>query len=164
MEGADGYVPVGYIPLTRGMVAIVDVVDLPLVGGVKWHAAVRERGVVYAASTVGYMHRVILGLRPGDPGPDHIDRNGLNNRRANLRPADVSHNNANTRPRPGTSRFKGVSWDAQRGRWMAKVCVGGHQRALGRFDDEEEAARAYDAAALQAWGEYAYLNLPAEVA
>lgn len=91
-----------------------------------------------------------------------LSANGLDNRRANLRAATRSQQGANRRDRRGASRFKGVSWSEERGRWQAHIRVNGKSIGLGRFDEEIEAARAYDKAALSAWGEYASLNLPEE--
>ena len=62
-----------------------------------------------------------------------------------------------------TSRFKGVCWVEARGKWIAQIKAGDQPRRIGRFDDEEDAARAYDAAAWAAWGVEAYLNFPEEI-
>lgn len=152
------------VPLTQGLSAVVDLRDRELVEGRNWHAQ-RSRGTFYAYSNepgggMAIMHRLILGLSPGDQQVDHIDGNGLNNRRANLRQADVGRNMANRSAVTGSSsRFKGVhSHDG--GRWRAQIRVDGRQRHLGLFDDEEAAARAYDEAAVKAHGEFARLNLP----
>ena len=67
------------------------------------------------------------------------------------------------RSRGGSSKYKGVTWDKSRSLWIAGVKVDGKRFNLGRFKDEGDAARAYDAAALKAWGEYARLNFPDEV-
>lgn len=99
-----------------------------------------------------FMHGVIAGS-----GPDHIDHDGLNNQRSNLRPATGSQNQGNRRPDlRSTSRFKGVSWEPRRRKWRATICG----RIIGRYADEVDAARAYDAEALVKWGAFAYLNLP----
>jgi hypothetical protein len=113
------------------------------------------------------MHTLITGL----PFVDHEDGNGLNNQRYNLRPADHGLNNANRRPatthggKAKTSRYKGVSWfrpgpGKGRERWRARIRIDGREAALGYFDDEEAAARAYDDAARAAWSEYACPNFP----
>jgi hypothetical protein len=62
--------------------------------------------------------------------------------------------------RPCTSRFKGVSWDKSKGKWVAQIKRTGRQRHLGRYDDEIAAAEAYDEAARETWGEHARLNFP----
>ncbi len=156
------------VPLTQGLEAVVDLADLALVEGRNWCAA-RRRRTWYAVTGVPttsdwtkiLMHRVIMGCQPGDPRIDHRDGDGLNNRRANLREATETQNLANSRPRDGgTSGFKGVYWSKQRQYWVAQVGVNGQKRHLGIFHSEEAAARAYDAAAIETFGEFAQLNFP----
>jgi hypothetical protein len=147
--------------VAAGRVALVDDDDHELVSQHTWIALrTRRPGVFYAYSnTQVLMHRLILGCPEFDA--DHIDGNGLNNQRHNLRLATRSQNLANMRPRAGgSSRFKGVHWDRVNGRWRAMIQVNGHMRAIGRYSTEEAAARAYDAAALAAWGEFACPNFP----
>lgn len=150
-----------FVPLTRGKWAVIDLADLPLVQSRVWQAMPGKR-TFYATSSDGPMHRLILGLGPGDRTPDHIDGDGLNNRRANLRLVSLSQNAANRRPiRGGASSFKGVT--SARGRWRARlVAKDGSRHHLGYFDTEEAAGAAYDVAALAEWGEYARLNSPPE--
>jgi hypothetical protein len=139
-------------------VAVVDAGDKELVANVKWHRGGGDYR--YVMNTKGeYIHRVIMGANPGDPHIDHKDRNVLNNCRLNLRFASPTQNNANQRSRIGsTSKFKGVTWDKATGRWRAVIQIDKHVIGLGRFVSEILAARAYDQAALEAWGEFALLN------
>jgi HNH endonuclease/AP2 domain len=106
------------------------------------------------------MHRLILGLSPGDPEHvDHHDGDKLNNRRANLRIASVSQNLVNTRKRLETSsRFKGVSWHPQTQKWRAYVGVGGKLKHLGLFPTQWQAALAYNRAAKEIYGDFARPN------
>ena len=90
---------------------------------------------------------------------DHINRNPLDNRRANLRIVTKSQNNMNRSGRRGTSsKYKGVSWSKTINCWRAMISVNKKGIFLGRFDSETEAAKAYDEAAKKYHGEYAYLN------
>ena len=149
------------IPLTQGRVAIVDDADLPLVTDRPWQVLL-TRGNAYASGDEPhsrkreYMHRVILGLGPDDPHVDHVNGDGLDNRRANLRLATQRQNMGNMRPRGGVSRFKGVVRHRQR--WMANIRDHGRRRYLGTFIDETAAARAYDQAAREIFGPFARLN------
>jgi hypothetical protein len=145
------------IELTRGFVALVDDEDFGALSGQKWTASVRP-GRIYAQTRSVLMHRLILGNPAGDV--DHRNGNGLDNRRANLRVASRSLNNANSRGRAGTSRFKGVSWCRRDNRWQAGIQQNGQRKALGRFDTEVDAALAYDEAARSLFGEFARLNFP----
>jgi hypothetical protein len=149
------------------MVALVDDADFDLVSQSRWQVD-RNRYTYYAyrPRLVGWptmMHGLIMGAL----GIDHADGNGLNNQRANLRLATGQQNNANRRKRPGTtaSIYKGVS--RHNGRiakpWIAYIGLNNRTVYLGCFAVEEDAARAYDAAAVEHFGEFALLNLPAEV-
>jgi hypothetical protein len=105
------------------------------------------------------MHQLLMG----ELGTDHINHDGLDNRRANLRPATPHQQQGNRRPQPGySSRYKGVHWKPSRDRWRAEISVGNRSRTLGSFRSEDDAAHAYDQAALAVWGEFALLNFPPE--
>lgn len=105
------------------------------------------------------MHRLILNA-PADAVVDHIDGNGLNNQRPNLRVCTQQQNNYNRRKIEGcTSLFKGVSFAKGRKKpWRAQIRNGDGSKCLGYYASEEEAARAYDNAARARYGEYAWLN------
>lgn len=91
---------------------------------------------------------------------DHRDHEGLNNTRTNLRLATRSQNSCNNKKTRGrSSKYKGVSRD-KRGYWRAKIHFKGKHIFLGYFDNEIDAARAYDKAAKELHGEFAVLNFP----
>jgi hypothetical protein len=150
------------IELPCGAVALIDTADNLLACGFGW----RKIGNGYVQASRGdftiYLHRLIAGAGPKDY-VDHINGDPLDNRSANLRLCNASQNHANRgadRRRLGsTSRHKGVSWDKRRSKWVAHVHVDGRTRYLGRYASEDEAALAYNAAAVEAWGEFARLNI-----
>lgn len=162
------------IPLSRGLFAVIDTRYLPIVEPYAWSAWRQRCSTVYYARTCVrlpdgtwktlYLHKVIAELI-GLVGPvDHKNGDGLDCRGLNLRPGPQSLNNANKRKTLSkcTSRYKGVSWYTAYSKWRAKIKVSRATQHLGYFVDEEQAARAYDKAALAAWGEYASLNFPSE--
>ena len=103
-----------------------------------------------------YLHTFLTGFKL----TDHRDGDGLNNQRSNLREATVSQNQRNARgARNSSSQYKGVGWQSQIGRWRAYIWLDGKSKHLGTFTDEVEAAKAYDAAAREHFGEFARLNL-----
>lgn len=152
------------IPLTRGMVSIVDDEDYDrLVAMGKWQAFSHGR-THYARKSIWLggkrfsaiqMHGVITGLSY----VDHANGDGLDNRRANLRAATRSQNMGNRRTQANLSGYKGVT-PFRGGKWHARIQVDGKERSLGYYTTPEEAALAYDAAARIAWGEYARPNFP----
>jgi hypothetical protein len=107
------------------------------------------------------MHRMIARPRKGYI-VDHIDHNGLNNRRSNLRVCTPRQHQANRGPCGGSSRFVGVFFDERNRKWQAHIMAHGKHYYLGLFDDEVEAAKARDRKAYELHGEFAYLNFPGD--
>jgi hypothetical protein len=155
------------ITLSQGCEATIDDEDLNLVAGYKWHVQKKKRknGIaMYAkaySSAIGYevaLHRVILGITDPAIEVDHKDGNGLDCRRSNLRIATHAQNGANRTKTPNTtSRYKGVC--LFNGWWEASLHTKKKRYALGRFTNELDAARAYNAGAIEHFGEFARLNV-----
>jgi hypothetical protein len=152
------------IPLTRGKFALVTAADYEWLSKRRWSC--RGGGNPYAArfekGKVVWMHREIMKTPPGMVC-DHVDGNGLNNlpwNMRNCRHADNVHNLS--KAARGTSIYKGVWRDKKTGKYHAKICHGDRCYRLGTFDDEADAARAYDRKAVELFGEFARLNFPLE--
>jgi len=153
------------LTLPGGHICLIDDADELLISGFDWRV-LKLKHTFYAHAWHGqlhlYMHRLVAGA-PAGKYVDHANRNGLDNRRANLRVATKSQNGANrvadARVRRTTSDYKGVFFDRSRGKWAATIHVDGKSKALGRYEAEVQAAEAYNVAALAAWGRFARLNL-----
>lgn len=107
------------------------------------------------------MHHEVIDVPPGMVC-DHIDGNGLDNRKANLRPATVSQNICN-RPktkRKTRSKYKGLEWNKIQRKWKVSIQCNGHKVYLGSFASEIDAAKAYDKKARELFGPFARPNFP----
>lgn len=159
------------IPLTRGMVALVDDEDFDrLVSMGKWHVLHSAGGGFYAGkrrpsseirlgkSTIIFMHNYIMNT--DETGKvDHYDRNGLNNQKYNLRFATKSQQMQNRRMHSNNkSGYKGVSWNRYYKKWQVFLRDNKKPIGLGLFDSKYEAAKAYDRKAREIYGEFAVLN------
>jgi hypothetical protein len=151
-----------FIPLTRGKVAIVDAEDYEKLSKYKWYVSDKGCGF-YACRQENnkkcYMHREIIQVRKGLV-VDHIDHNGLNNRRNNLRACTVAENLWNCRGSNKSSRFKGVHRKKNKEKWIAQIRKNKKYVCIGHFDSEVKAAKAYDKMASKLFGEFVYLNFP----
>ena len=149
------------IPLTQNRFAIVDAADYERLSVFKWQVNI-NRHTCYAVRTNGRgkikMHREIL-QPPGDMHCDHINHDGLDNRRCNLRICTPAQNCYNKRPLPNhSSQYKGVSFEPVTKKWRAIIKYHGIKIHIGFYEFEQDAAIAYDDLALQLFGEFAYLN------
>lgn len=152
---------IAYVPLTQGYEAVIDAADVPLVDGRNWYA-VTDGNTSYAVRAdrskhkqrIVSIHRVILG-EPEGLDVDHVDGNGLDNRRANLRVATRSQNQWNQRLRiDNTSGYKGVHWDKAEGKWKARIRLNGTRISLGYYGTLDAAHEAYAKASAQLHGEF----------
>lgn len=154
------------IELTKGQIAIIDNEDFDLVSQFKWRAQ-QNHNTWYAVSSHDpnqYMHRMILSCPRGSI-VDHINKDGLDNRRCNLRIASLAENRFNARlSKNNTSGFTGVCFEKRTGKWVASVSTrafGENRRIhIGMFWSKEEAASARDAFLLEKLGVSVGLNFP----
>mgnify|MGYP001586784751 CR=1 FL=1 len=145
--------------LTQGRVAIVDDDDFEWLSRSKWY----YMSTGYAAKKFSgrnfYMHWTVIGRPLKGMVTDHINGNGLDNRKSNLRTVSQSENLKNSKLRKdNTSGFKGVSQMKKTGRWRARIQIEHKQTHLGSFKTAEEAHRAFRKACIQYYGEFARLN------
>ena len=170
------------ILLTQGKVALVDDEDKDLLNAetnwfanrmgsktsLNWYVTRHSLSINGKRGSVR-LHRLILERILGrslgaNEQVDHINHNGLDNRRSNLRLASNQENCHNQRLRnvPKSSKFKGVSWHKHRQKWQANINFNGRKEYLGIFHNEEDAALAYDSAAKELFGRFCCLNFPDE--
>ena len=157
------------IKLTRGQYAIVDVEDFEQLNQYKWQCScygyatrsVTEANDLGSRQVDVYMHKVLCPT-PEGMVTDHVNRNKLDNRKANLRPATRKQNNWNRSPKTDNrkTRYHGISWKKDVKKWRVRLAINGKSQSFGSYSDEIEAARAYDRVAKQHRGPFAVLNFP----
>ena len=152
------------VPLTQGKEALVDDEDYERVIAVRWYYQKHKSGGGYAVNCTWnggkkiyvLLHRLILRVNDKER-VDHRNRNKLDCQKTNLRIASSAENNRNRSPRAkASSKYKGVSRLGKK--WLATICCNYKKQNLGVFATQEEAARAYNEAAKQLFGDFAYLN------
>ena len=145
--------------------ALVDAEDYRKLSEYDWQDVENKSGNHYAAriecGRIVYMHRQIMNASKGSI-IDHKDRNGLNNTKSKLRLATSAQNTRNCRKttKLTSSKYKGVTLSKRAKKWQANICYNGIHKNLGLFENEEDAAKAYDAAAQIYHKEFAVLNFP----
>ena len=156
------------IPLTQGKHAIVDPDDYERLSEYTWHVTknthtfyAKRNSCTRKGTAPIYMHRCIMKV-PAGMVVDHISHDGLDNRKANLRPATRAQNNRHKKKvdTKALSKYKGIYYHHGDRVWYARITCNGRTTHLGSFKDEIEAAKTYDQAAKKYHGEFAGLNFP----
>lgn len=159
------------IKLTQGKVALVDNEDYEFLNQYNWKAKKTRTDIYYADTNIGQengkqtsllIHRLIL-QKELEKNPklevDHINHNGLDNQKHNLRLVTRSQNQMNNRHRKNnSSEYRGVSFHKKSNKWQARICLNKTKIHLGLYDNEIDAADAYNKAAIELFKEYGYLN------
>jgi hypothetical protein len=148
------------IKLTQGKYALVDDKDFEYLNSFKWRAA-KDRYTYYAVRSskrkTMSMHRAIMEIT-SKLQTDHINGNGLDNRRKNLRVCTHQENVINSRKQKNnTSGYKGVGWEKRRKKWIARITKSGKNKYLGQFDTAKQAYAAYCEAAKELHKDFARL-------
>jgi len=153
------------IPLTQGKFSLIDECDFKLISKYKWYAQKSSsKRFHYARTTISNLPIQIKtqmqNLIMNSQMVDHANRDGLDNRRCNLRVATRSQNGINRDKwkSNSTSKFKGVVFDQNK--WMVRICLNYKSIFVGRFNDEITAAKEYDKKAFELFGERARFNFP----
>jgi hypothetical protein len=157
------------IELSQGKFAMVDDEDFEFLSQWKWSAVKKDDNKFYAVrgvwvtekknNIIVYMHRVLLGIPTLNIEGDHADGDTLNNQKYNLRISTSSQNKANRYShRNASSKYLGVSWSNTRKKWAVQICKDRKTKFLGYFDNEVDAALAYNKKASEVHGEFAKLN------
>lgn len=164
------------VTLASGYIALVDDDDFEWINKKKWRVKKpQDNRTVYSMASIYigdsrcksvYMHREIMAKHFGAKSLDgmtidHIDGNGLNNQKTNLRICTQSDNNKNSKARSHcVSGFKGVTLLKGKQKYIARIRVDGKDKFIGSYKDPVDAAIAYDRACKKLRGEFAVLNFP----
>lgn len=141
---------------------LIDLEDIELVKNIKWHKSDLQRSTYYCTSNNkqwSRIHRLILGISDPDVVIDHINHNGLDNRKSNLRICNNSQNLCNCNiSKNNKSGCKGVYWSNDRQKWCAQITINNKTKGLGRYNNYEDAVKARNEAAFKYYEEFANEN------
>jgi hypothetical protein len=155
------------IPLTKGKFTIVDDCDFDILNKHSWyyssHGYAARSAVINGKKQIIYMHRQIMETQKGFY-TDHKNLNRLDNTRGNLRVCTSMQSSGNIGKRVYknkklSSRFKGVHWSKCAKKWVSQFCINGKRVSLGLYENEIDAAKAYNKAAIEKHGEFALVNI-----
>lgn len=139
--------------------ALIDLDDVDKVKNIKWHRSDLQRSTYYCLSNDSEwkrIHRLIMGVTDKNIVVDHINHNGLDNRKSNLRICTSGQNTCNClTSKNNKSGHKGVYWSKERKKWCAQISINNKTKGLGRYDTIEEAIEARKKAAKEYYGEFA---------
>lgn len=139
--------------------ALIDLDDVDKVKNIKWHRSDLQRSTYYCLSNDSEwkrIHRLIMGVTDKNIVVDHINHNGLDNRKSNLRICTSGQNTCNClTSKNNKSGHKGVYWSKERKKWCAQISINNKTKGLGRYDTIEEAIEAREKAAKEYYGEFA---------
>ena len=139
--------------------ALIDLDDVDKVKNIKWHRSDLQRSTYYCLSNDPEwkrIYRLIMGVTDKNIVVDHINHNGLDNRKSNLRICTSGQNTCNClTSKNNKSGHKGVYWSKERKKWCAQISINNKTKGLGRYDTIEEAIEAREKAAKEYYGEFA---------
>lgn len=147
----------------EGLYCLIDDEDFSIVSKYRWYLSNGGYAITNYWKGINKhfhltMHRFILGAKNGQIY-DHINQDKLDNRKSNLRTCTPSQNRMNTKIRSdNSSGYKGIYWNSESKKWKAQIQLNGRRKCVGRFNNPEEAAQAYNFYAKKYYGEFAYLN------
>lgn len=150
------------LKLTKGKFCLIDSSDFVWIDKYKWSLTKNGTKFYAVRNEKGnriYLHREVFGAKKGEL-VDHVNNDSLDNRRKNLRLSDRSKNASNSfkTKNKKSSKFKGVHWHSQIGRWRACIHKNGKKISLGCYSTEKKAAKAYYSAARRLFREFARLS------